>query len=515
MTIIEALVQLRNDLKLWVANNLRMKVDKEDGKGLSSCDFTAEEKEKLSGLSNPDYITPQMFGAVANGVTDDTNAFVAAAEYCAANDKELYVPGGKYLTNENCVIYNVRSIVVDGYVTNLTLKDRANIGLSRNVRIYRCDNLTIRDYINSYFQLGRIKNLTVYANTDDVASSAFAYNYLVGGQATNFTLEALGDGWINENTFERIRTTNLTINKANNNKFYDVCLEHSTINILRGHHNYISYRGEGDCTVSLNEELNEDGNPLSFNNVIEKAYNSVPEAFMYSMDTYSSSYGNIITHADSLHRPEKSIKRYDIYNMPFNDNSDFANKLVYTPAYLYYGKGVVLEPNDDLIVRAIGSQIKLEVSILDENFNVIDPTTIEDVWSIKSVKMSFLEDRLCYTNPIYLDDVMACVHKTDAFKYVKLCIRSSNVASFTSGAEIFVRSMRPARMIDLDDGLVRSATMPTVTNGVDSGFKVYNSNIDSYILGWEYTGTEWKEFPSSISGGGSCNIQITTWGDDD
>ena len=51
MTILEALVKLRNDLKLWVANNLRMKVDKEDGKGLSSNDFTDEEKEKLAGIS--------------------------------------------------------------------------------------------------------------------------------------------------------------------------------------------------------------------------------------------------------------------------------------------------------------------------------------------------------------------------------------------------------------------------------------------------------------------------------
>jgi hypothetical protein len=50
MTIIEALVQLRNDLKLWVINNLRVKVDKEDGKGLSSNDFTTEEKEKLASI---------------------------------------------------------------------------------------------------------------------------------------------------------------------------------------------------------------------------------------------------------------------------------------------------------------------------------------------------------------------------------------------------------------------------------------------------------------------------------
>ena len=47
MNIIEALVKLRNDLKLWVANNLRVKVDKEEGKGLSSNDFTNELKQKL------------------------------------------------------------------------------------------------------------------------------------------------------------------------------------------------------------------------------------------------------------------------------------------------------------------------------------------------------------------------------------------------------------------------------------------------------------------------------------
>lgn len=52
MTIIEALVQLRNDLKLWVTNNLRVKVDKEDGKGLSSNDYTTEEKEKLAGIED-------------------------------------------------------------------------------------------------------------------------------------------------------------------------------------------------------------------------------------------------------------------------------------------------------------------------------------------------------------------------------------------------------------------------------------------------------------------------------
>lgn len=38
MNIIEALVKLRNDLKLWVANNLRVKADKEDLKKIAKID---------------------------------------------------------------------------------------------------------------------------------------------------------------------------------------------------------------------------------------------------------------------------------------------------------------------------------------------------------------------------------------------------------------------------------------------------------------------------------------------
>lgn len=52
MTILEALIQLRDDLKTWVTNNLRTKVDKESGKGLSTNDYTSVEKEKLAGIAD-------------------------------------------------------------------------------------------------------------------------------------------------------------------------------------------------------------------------------------------------------------------------------------------------------------------------------------------------------------------------------------------------------------------------------------------------------------------------------
>ena len=52
MTIIEAMKQLRDDLKLWVAYNLREKVDKDGDKVLSTNDFSNEHKSKLENLGD-------------------------------------------------------------------------------------------------------------------------------------------------------------------------------------------------------------------------------------------------------------------------------------------------------------------------------------------------------------------------------------------------------------------------------------------------------------------------------
>lgn len=76
MTIIQVIQKLRDDLKLWVTNNLRTKVDKEDGKGLSSNDFTDNDKTKLGEVDNKLSLTG---GTVTGNVTfsGDPNALPA------------------------------------------------------------------------------------------------------------------------------------------------------------------------------------------------------------------------------------------------------------------------------------------------------------------------------------------------------------------------------------------------------------------------------------------------------
>ena len=47
------------------------------------------------------YVTPQMFGAVGDGVVDDTTAIKDALDYCKTNNTALYFPKGFYLVTEN------------------------------------------------------------------------------------------------------------------------------------------------------------------------------------------------------------------------------------------------------------------------------------------------------------------------------------------------------------------------------------------------------------------------------
>ena len=124
--------KLEKDLEA-VKENISTKVDKEDGKGLSTNDFTDEDKNKLNGItlnnivSDPvmevstviseplvgtDYVTPQMFGAVGNGWTDDTEAIQKAID----SNLAVYFPRGEYVINDSLIIDNKKFIDVISFL---------------------------------------------------------------------------------------------------------------------------------------------------------------------------------------------------------------------------------------------------------------------------------------------------------------------------------------------------------------------------------------------------------------
>lgn len=51
-----------------------------------------------------DYITPQMFGAKGDGVTDDTKTIQEAIVFCENNKRLLYIPSGVYMVSDTLTI---------------------------------------------------------------------------------------------------------------------------------------------------------------------------------------------------------------------------------------------------------------------------------------------------------------------------------------------------------------------------------------------------------------------------
>lgn len=101
---------------------------------------------------NADYISARDFGAVGDGVTDDTAALAAAL--AATVGKALYIPAGNYLVTSDLVCNGVQSIIGDGsYKTRLTFTpsgpgalltitagtDQTIVGLIRGIGLYTTD----------------------------------------------------------------------------------------------------------------------------------------------------------------------------------------------------------------------------------------------------------------------------------------------------------------------------------------------------------------------------------------
>ena len=59
------------------------------------------------------YVTPQMFGALADGVNDDADAIQAAFNYAIANHVNVYFPYGTYYITKTCGIINEISTIGD------------------------------------------------------------------------------------------------------------------------------------------------------------------------------------------------------------------------------------------------------------------------------------------------------------------------------------------------------------------------------------------------------------------
>ena len=104
---------IAEDINNWLNEHPEATTTVQDG-SLTSDKFT--DDLKLHTLK--DYVTPLMFGAVGDGVTDDTQAFIKAI----ASGKSIKVTNGTYLITSTLTIES--GIVFEGYGSKSIIKFR-------------------------------------------------------------------------------------------------------------------------------------------------------------------------------------------------------------------------------------------------------------------------------------------------------------------------------------------------------------------------------------------------------
>lgn len=166
-----------------------------------------------------DYVTPEMFGAVGDGVTDDKIPLINAIDYCASNSKTLLL-SKTYLITSSVLIETAINIVCKGVIeysgngtaitigtssavaqmkkielnvkgTNLSNPAQGSIGVSL-INLSGC----IFDISTNSFDKGVVLIGDSGGFQNNIINIGYIYNSDVG-----LTLRSINSGWVNSNTF--------------------------------------------------------------------------------------------------------------------------------------------------------------------------------------------------------------------------------------------------------------------------------------------------------------------------
>lgn len=177
---------------------LSAKVDKISGKGLSANDFTNAYKTKLDNIGNEaiqpavvasgDYVTPQMFGAKANGDTDDTDAVQAALD----SGKSVFFPRGDYYVTKPIIITNKKFWSMDARSATIS---------------YDGDDFAVKilNACNCCISIGCVYTRTgggieFFSDSEDVWNQYVTLHFdFIMAKTDCIRAETAGEGWSNEN----------------------------------------------------------------------------------------------------------------------------------------------------------------------------------------------------------------------------------------------------------------------------------------------------------------------------
>lgn len=393
------------------------------------------------------YITPGMYGALGDGVTDDSQAFMDAMAAAKDQNLMLYLPANEGvtilsdITVEPCKniyflgnIGGIGSIYFQGDKNDSVISYRFH-DVEPEVKFAGMTNCL-------HMITGTAENVTIFADGDTPGITSCAYNlFLWSGRVKNLTFDSLGAGWINENVFYRGRIGNLTFTdngtySHNNNIFSDCTFEGSTFDIAHALSNYFGGRYENAGTLTFREGAR--------NNVVD--ISNVASARMQSgMFSRPSYFNDLYGHNFCTRRGAPAVKSFErlitanSYNYNAAQASPASGKITTTAAAVLIDTGIFSIERDVLIEAmcdAPSNAFRWNLYLYDETMNLITSVPDNAFWYEGFASRAWSTDH--YTVNSNVNSTYGKLHRysnageDSGVCYARFLIRTPNARTFNA-----------------------------------------------------------------------------------
>lgn len=242
------------------------------------------------------FVTPQMFGAVGDGVADDTQAIQAMFDDVAGVGK-VYFPHGNYLTTVPIVVEQVPDIEMDGMIMSNHAGVALDLGTDTFTIIDKTIKLKVKKKSTKYeagsvglllhsaarntFYLDTVNNFETNVRLLSTGGKGIWFNTFhlnnLNSAKYGLYLDGSNDGWINDNLFiggsisVDSDSTGITIDHGGSNVFLKQGLEGAgtCVHIIYGGTNSFL---QSRCEKAIYGLVVDEGN----NNIMQSNY-ALPE----------------------------------------------------------------------------------------------------------------------------------------------------------------------------------------------------------------------------------------------
>ena len=467
----------------WLDEHPEATTTVQDG-SLTDSKFTDVLKHKTLNA----YVTPEMFGAKGDGTTDDTDAIISAFNFCKTNKVYLYASEKTYKTTETCILdfeSNSFDVVLNGTFDYLEFRGTPSIMQFANIHVHNVDTVKFVNFLGVHVDIDYANNAYVVGDSTIRGNGGCSYNYFTGIMYRNIYLQANGTGWVNENKFYSMRCITLSISgsashAADNNRFYDICLENGTIAFNLAQSNYIQLRGEGGVTYTETS---------SYNNIVEQTWTSTKNGYGLS----SVSDGKTLrTNQFAKYLQFKNIYDLTVNNYYHADNDYDAFKMAIKPNV---GIARIYVKLDSVSLLHLFSDIKsftISLRILDADLqNITAQNMLSDVFRLNGgVFQQNGSDPYFYLGSTMQNDLLITLDKQTDGKWAKVNLYNtgSTVYPRTIKAELASLSHVPYFIEYSFGDALRSNAKPTTTK-LPLGTIVEDST--GATKGWVYQSSGW------------------------